>query len=504
MLKRPGNTFIVTIAISLLLLLIQFLIRVDSYFLSDPLVKMIQTISLWTQGWATESILYPAKEMDPDFLLSPLNEGFVFLNNNRLVGQYPIALTFLYSLFGFLPFSILPYFNIIFLFIFLRLLVKNSIQIPTLILVSLGTVVFPLLIDFSENGPFILLTGYGYIFLMKAFLTDKKQDWILGNLFLGISLWFRLEGVLFFISIQITIGFIQVFIKKESILQNLNPVRYLLFAVILSLFLLWNTYSYSHPLGTRHLTNFGNSDRTIFDQIKIFLSMVFTYPRPNGWSLGFFLQSPIFIYSILKLSKVQIIKDKTLLFHLLIVIFYFLIAGLTSPNDGITLTGRYLVVTIFPLTFILNDQMNELKKNKWILYPIYTWMFLFSFLIIAIFYFSSIELKKLRTELKTFNSSLFVTTNELLSGGFGLELIDKKVICIRRDDLLDYFSTNLNKTSPKEFTILTIGKETNTNKEERNRFASLIVSSEQLGYNCSKEEHTARILGRTCIRTNQK
>lgn len=500
MLKRPGNMVILTVAISLLLLFIQLLIRVDSYFLSDPLVKMIQTMSLWKQGWATENILYPAKDMDPDFLLSPFNEGFVFLNNHRLIGQYPIALTFLYSLFGFLPFFILPYFNIIFLFVFLRLLTKNSIQISTLILVSLGTVVFPLLIDFSENGPFILLTGYGYMFLMKAFLKDKKEDWILGNLFLGISLWFRLEGVLFFISIQIAIGFIHIFIKKEKILKSIHPVRYLLFAVILSLFLLWNTYSYSHPLGTRHLTNFGNSDKTIYDQLKIFLSMAFTFPRPNGWSLGFFLQSPIFIYSILKLRKTQIATNLNLLFHLLIVILYLLIAGLTSPNDGITLTGRYLVVIVFPLTFILNEQMNELKKNKWILYPIYTWMFLFSFLIIAIFYFSSIELKKLRKELKTFNSSLFVTTNELLSGGFGLELIDKKVICIRRDNLLDYFSTNLKKTSPKEFTILTIGKVTNSNKEEKNLFNSLLVRSEQSGYNCVKEERTARILGRICTR----
>ncbi|MCW7493403.1 dolichyl-phosphate-mannose-protein mannosyltransferase [Leptospira sp. 2 VSF19] len=501
--KISGNTVIVTISISLLLFLIQWLIRVDSYFLSDPLVKMIQTISLWKQGWSTESIIYPAKEIDPDFLFSPFNEGFVFLNNNRFIGQYPIALTFLYSLFGFLPFSILPYFNILFLFVFLRLLTKNSIQIPTLVIVTLGTVVFPLLIDFSENGPFILLSGYGYIYLWKAYLTDQKQDWLLGNLFLGISLWFRLEGVLFFLSIQITIGLIQVFIKKEPILKKLHPVRFLVFAAILSLFLLWNTYSYSHPLGTRHLTNFGNSDKTFYDQMKIFLSMVFTYPRSNGWSFGFFLQSPIFIYAILKLRKVQITTNLNLLFHLLIVPIYLLIAGLTSPNDGITLTGRYLVVTVFPLSFILNEQMNELRKNKWILYPIYVWMFLFSFLIIAIFYFSSIELKKLRTELKTFQSPLIVTTNELISGGFGLDLIDKKVICVRRENLLDYFEKNLQRTLPKEFTILTIGKESNKNQAEKNLFTSLLVRSEKSGYNCSREERTARILGKTCIKSNE-
>ncbi|MCW7458383.1 dolichyl-phosphate-mannose-protein mannosyltransferase, partial [Leptospira bandrabouensis] len=60
--------------------------------------------------------------------------------------------------------------------------------------------------------------------------------------------------------------------------------------------------------------------------------------------------------------------------------------------------------------------------------------------------------------------------------------------------------TNLKKTSPKEFTILTIGKVTNSNKEEKNLFNSLLVRSEQSGYNCVKEERTARILGRICTR----
>ncbi|TGK95417.1 dolichyl-phosphate-mannose-protein mannosyltransferase [Leptospira brenneri] len=499
--KSPA---IIIASIAFLFFILQVLIRVDTYYLSDPLVKMIQTVSLWKQNWSTEGILYPARDLDPLFQLSPLNEGFVFLNNDRLIGQYPIAFTSLYSLFGFLPFSVLPYFNFIFLLLFINLLFKNSIQISTIIIVSLGTVVFPLLVDFSENGLFIILAGYGYSFLFKAFLSDKKNDWILGNLFLGLSLWFRLEGILFFFAIQATIGFIQIFIKKESIIQNFHPVRYSIFILFLIAFLLWNTFSYSHPLGTRHLTNFDHNGRTITDQIKIFFSMVFTYPRPDGWSFGFFLHSPIFLYAIAKLRKKQILDHPNLLFHLLSAIIFIIIAGISSPNDGITLTGRYLVVTIFPLSFILNEQMEKLKTKKWILYSIYTWMLLCSFVVILIFYFSSSELRKLRKELSKFNSPLIVTTNELISGGFGLELVDKKVICVRRDNLLDYFSENLKKNMPNEFTILTVEKETNYNKDERRLFTSILTKSEQSGYDCSTEEHTARILGRKCIQLKQK
>ncbi|TGK55378.1 dolichyl-phosphate-mannose-protein mannosyltransferase [Leptospira kanakyensis] len=498
---KPKN---VAIILSLLLLTLQILIRVDTFYLSDPLVKMIQVISLWNQNWSTEGILYSAKDFDPLFLMSPLNEGFVFLHEGRLIGQYPIGLTFPYSLLGFLPLNFLPYFNVVFFALFLRILFKNGIKTSVVLLVAFGTVTFPLLVDFSENGLFLVLSGYGYVFLYKAFLDDKKENWILGNIFLGLSLWLRLEGILLFISIQSTIFLIYYFVKKQSFIEAIHPKRYSIFFLFIVLFLIWNTVSYSHPLGTRYLTNFGKFEKQFYEQIKIFLSIAFTYPRQSAWSLGFFLHTPIFIYLFIKLRKTQILKNLNITFHLSIVILFLFFVAFTSPNDGITLTGRYLLVLVYPLSFLLNEKMDELQTNKVLFKLLYTWSFVCTTLIMVVFYLSSKELKKLRSELAQFHSPLIVTTNEILSGSFGLDLLNQKVISIRRKEVVKYFYDNINKMAPKEFMVLTVGKETKYNTEEKDVFSAILFDSKEAGYNCEKEERSSRVLARRCIQIDNR
>ncbi|WP_425269851.1 LA_3751/LA_3752 family putative glycosyltransferase [Leptospira perdikensis] len=494
------NTAITLFCLSFSLLLIQFLIRVDTYYLSDPLVKMIQVISLWNQNWSTEGILYPSTDLDPLFLMSPLNESFVFLHEGKLIGPFPIGFTFLYSIFGLIPFRFLPYLNVVFLILFIRLLYKNGIQPSVLILTILGTVAFPLLIDFSENGLFLIFAGYGYTFLYQAFLNDKKENWILGNIFLGLSLWFRLEGILLFLTIQLTIWLIHFYIKKQSLSQTLHPLRYIIFFTLLFFFLIWNTINYSHPLGTRYLTNFGKIEKQIHEQIQIFLAIVFTYPRSNAWALGFFIHTPVFLYTLIQLRKKQIFQNPTLLFHFSIVIIFTLLVGITAPNDGVTLTGRYLSVLILPLSFLLNDQIAELKKTKIRFYLFFVWSYLCTLLILVVFYLSSQELKKLRKELAQFESPLIVTTNELLSGSYGLDLLNKKVISVRKEYFVKYLFYNIQNAKQNEFMVLTVAKVTKYNKEEKDVFAEILSEAKYSGYDCSKEERSARVIGRRCIK----
>ncbi|TGK88150.1 dolichyl-phosphate-mannose-protein mannosyltransferase [Leptospira bourretii] len=489
-------------ALSLVLPLVQFLVQVDSFYLSDPLVKMIQVISLWKQQWQTQSIVYPAYEFDPLFLLSPFNEGFVFQNQERLIGNYPIAFTFIYSLFGFIPFQFLPFLNFLFLLGFLKLLNNNSIKTSVLIFVTFGTVVFPLLIDFSENAIFLLLSGYGYIFLLKAFQNQNTKHWFLGNFFLGLAIWFRLEAVLFFASIQVTIFIIDFFIEKKSLVQTLNPIRYIIFLLILSSFLLWNQYSYSHPMGTRYLATMAYSSRSIWDQIMIFLSMSLTFPKPEGWSLGFFLQSPIFLFALIQLRKEQLQRNQTLFYHFCISMIFLLIVGITSPNDGITLTGRYLLLLVYPLSFILNEQIENIQKKKTIFYILSIWTSICALVISAIFFFANKELTKLKKEIKPMNSELIVTTSELLSGAYGLDLIEKKVLCIKNPYLVKYLFYNIEKKSLNEFLITTVEKQTKYNQYEKGIYDSIISESSLHGYRCMDEEHSKRILSRRCLKTN--
>jgi hypothetical protein len=115
----------ISLIITAIILIIQIIIRPDSVYISDPLVKAIQVKSLFLNGWNSQDIFYPAKEYDPLFTMNPLNEGFIFFNKGRFIGQYPVALSFFYSIILFLGFSLLPYLNSLILFPMVFLYSKN-------------------------------------------------------------------------------------------------------------------------------------------------------------------------------------------------------------------------------------------------------------------------------------------------------------------------------------------------------------------------------------------
>ncbi|TGL20081.1 dolichyl-phosphate-mannose-protein mannosyltransferase [Leptospira yanagawae] len=502
MISTKNHSLYSIISISIVLLITQLLIRVDLFYISDPLIKWIQVVSLWNQNWTTESILFPAKDMDPLFLMSPLNENFVFLHQDRLIGQYPIGFTFLYSLLGIIKHQYLPYLNFIYLALLIHLMSKNKFKLPVILFAILGTVIFPLLIDFSENGLFILLSAYGYYFLFKAFESNQTKDWIFGNIFIGLSIWLRLEGILLFAAVQVTIFYIEVVINKKSVLKILHPIRYTIFALLLFSFLLWNSFSYTDPLGTRHLTNFGRFEKTILDQFQIFLSIIFTFPKKEIWTLGFFLQSPIYLITILKINKIDFKNKPTLLFHLLTTIIFLVLVGITSPNDGLTLNGRYLAIMVFPFTFILNEVFSDIQNEKLKYYSVMVWTILCTIFILIVFFFSSKELKKLKAELSNFQSNLVVTTSEVLSGGFTLDLIEKQVLCVRRDFLSHYFYYNLKQNKYPDFLLLNLKKETNMSEEEIDSYNAILNESNSNGYICTPAKESAKIKSQKCVHQN--
>lgn len=277
-------------------------------------------------------------------------------------------------------------------------------------------------------------------------------------MFIGLSIWLRLEGILLFAAVQVTIFYIEVVINKKSVWKILHPIRYTIFALLLFSFLLWNSFSYADPLGTRHLTNFGRFEKTILDQFQIFLSIIFTFPKKEIWTLGFFLQSPIYLITILKINKIDFKNKPTLLFHLLTTIIFLVLVGITSPNDGLTLNGRYLAIMVFPFTFILTEVFSDIQNEKLKYYSVMVWTILCTIFILIVFFFSSKELKKLKAELSNFQSNLIVTTSEVLSGGFTLDLIEKQVLCVRRDFLSHYFYYNLKQNKYPDFLLLNFKK----------------------------------------------
>ena len=141
----------ISLIITAIILIIQIIIRPDSVYISDPLVKAIQVKSLFLNGWNSQDIFYPAKEYDPLFTMNPLNEGFIFFNKGRFIGQYPIALSFFYSIILFLGFSLLPYLNSLILFPMVFLYSKNLYNKNNLFYLLFGTTIIVTIIDFRGH-----------------------------------------------------------------------------------------------------------------------------------------------------------------------------------------------------------------------------------------------------------------------------------------------------------------------------------------------------------------
>nr|OBZ99735.1 putative membrane protein [Leptospira interrogans serovar Copenhageni/Icterohaemorrhagiae] len=57
-------------------------------------------------------------------------------------------------------------------------------------------------------------------------------------------------------------------------------------------------------------------------------------------------------------------KDEKINFLLLVIVINTVLVGILAPNDGITITGRYLILTIIPL-LILWETWNSQISKKW-------------------------------------------------------------------------------------------------------------------------------------------
>ena len=445
------NSLIVTAII----LIIQIIIRPDSVYISDSLVKAIQVKSLFLNGWNSQDIFYPAKEFDPLFTMNPLNEGFIFLNKGRYIGQYPVALSFFYSIILFLGFSILPYLNSLILFPMVFLYSKNLYNKNNLFYLLFGTTIIITIIDFSECSIFYSLTGIGFLFIKKYIDERVNTHFIIGNILLGIAIWFRLEALLFTFSIYLTL-FIIYFQKKEftNIYKLIiHSQTFLLFVLI---FFLYNYLSYDFILGPRYIVNIHSNSLNILEKLRIFLSILFTYPRENNLAMGFYFISPLFLYSIvyyLKNIKSNSVQSNFYLGQSLIFSF---IIGIAAPNDGITITARFIAIAVFPLIFLLDEHYKIYtdKKIPKIFSILNIYSFLVSFILLLVFYFSSTFLRKATNYVNKIESDLIITSNEFISGTFQLEYFNKKILALKNNNQINEISVILNQNNVSNIQLL--------------------------------------------------
>ncbi|MCX7999989.1 MAG: hypothetical protein N3A69_13730, partial [Leptospiraceae bacterium] len=254
-------------------------------FVSDPLVKAIQIESLKINNYSTEEFFYPAKDFDPKAEFQPMPRGFVFYLNQKIYSVFPIGFAFLYS---YIPVGIqfLPYTNFILIFLLLFALKKflNFTNLSLTILLF-GTVVFPISFDLSENPIFLLLIGIGFIFFVKFLETNNKKFFIYSSSFIALSIWFRLEGLIFYGCLVFSL-FAFVLLKRLNL--KLIEISYgiLVFLVLFLVFSLFNYFHYGATLGTRYLINFQDK-LDLSEKFLIFIDIVFTRMERGIPKFGF-------------------------------------------------------------------------------------------------------------------------------------------------------------------------------------------------------------------------
>lgn len=479
--ERLRNHTLWALGIAISILFVQIAVRADYTFLSDPLVKGVQVHSLHKHSFQTEAVSYPAGDLDPDYRLSPLNQGFVFENQGRFIGQYPVFLTGLYALFAGFGVKNLVFGNFLFIgilaFSYLRL---GAVSGRALVYLVWGTAILATSLDFSEYPIFHMLAGLGYLFLYRSIhrradstLVDRsfgteadrmslssglefgsvtsRVEFALGNFFLALAIWFRLEALLFIAVIYLVWG-VFAFSSHDGLWNRTRAIlsqAWLGFALTfltIAVFFAYNHFSYGHFWGTRHLANIAPIELTLSDRLAIFFSLLGTWDRGSNFAIGYYLYSGVFfIVLVWALRSIRNRKNPQRLFHGAVAVVFSGLVALTAPNDGITLPARYVTLAGFPLVFLLSDFLQERVQSlgrlaKTGLGFLTTVSVLLSLVFVGVFYAISQESQRFQKRFANTGSDLIITSNDLVSGSFGLENTERRILALRTAGNLTYLS----------------------------------------------------------------
>lgn len=118
--------------------------------------------------------------------------------------------------------------------------------------------------------------------------------------------------------------------------------------------------------------------------------------------------------------------------------------GVLAPNDGITITGRYLILTIIPLLILWEIWNPQISKNwKTLSVVLIIFSFLISGLILAIMQHAIKQEKIYRIFYAQNQSSVWIFTDPLLCGQAGSDHLSKNILCINPKTNLDRIVKNL-------------------------------------------------------------
>ncbi|WP_244309980.1 LA_3751/LA_3752 family putative glycosyltransferase [Leptospira mtsangambouensis] len=500
--KTNQQTLVYLFLFGFLFLGLQFLLSVKTSFISDSLTKAAQIES--AKEW-NDSILYPAENLDPDKKMHPIL--FVIANQGKLKSVFSEVFARIYSvLFYFIPIQWIMFTNGIFLVLASYLLYRiGKIPVPVSLLIFIASVVFSQVLDISEVPFSIFWISLSYslwsrgleqkspvlisiaIFLMVLGSFLRLEILILSCLIYGLSFLFLYFQKRFFEILFITIAFI-------------IPVL---------LFFLWNQYEYGHFLGIRYHFNYSITEsQSIGSRLYQLQKILFTSFTEPGLKIGFFLYSPYFLY-VLYIFRKQF-KTKNFqepnLFHLMILIIYPILVGLSAPNDGITITSRYTLFAIFPGIFLIANQWQNVKTNKLFLFLVIC-SILINVLLLKVSKESFKMIRKTNSIYSSLKSDLWIFYDRNISGTAGLSLLSQPSISfqdfenkelrtslfsrIRNEKINQIYIFDFSKTTPNAFMHLKRGVELNSDE-----FVKVLHEE---GFQCKTYEEKSWIGYRLCL-----
>ncbi|MDV6234370.1 hypothetical protein CH379_001840 [Leptospira ellisii] len=420
----------------LLLILVSVSFWIDSgeFYIADSALKAMQTESLIVNGFKTDEIRYPAQTLDP------LHEAFFlpgFAENvkGKFIGQYPIAFSIFASLYraAGLDWKYIPFANSLLSLIALYLLYRNGrIDQKTMVLGYCGTILLALNSDFGEYPLFFLLNTFGFVSWLAYRDTKRVASLCTAVTAFSVAVWFRLESLLFLsalVAAEIPISGQE----RKNLVRASNVFSIFLSLIPIITFFFWNILEYGHPLGVRFIFNFGREEVSITERIARSFSIAFVNLVDGVPKFGFFFYSPFLILPVLYYLVLKKKRDGNSDFLLKLIGIYSVLVLSTAPNDGITITGRYLLLLLPPL-LVLWSGWNPGRAGFWKSVSIFSVVFSLSVsgVTLKIMRHISKQEKSFRNSFAKNETSLWIFTDPILCGQAGIDHLYRKILCVNQ------------------------------------------------------------------------
>ncbi len=404
----------------------------SSTFIADSLLKSIQGNSLFANNFSSEEIYYPglwADESRSGFLF---DKGFSKNINGKYIGVFPILFSFYAGVILKLGLVFIPIIAIVLLLIAFNELRKiNKAPLIFCFLYYFSSIINNSFFELNESSLFFTISAIGFSQILLYLRKNENLKLFIGFFVLSFAVWFRLEAILFIISIILSLTYLHLKNKKNNLVNKILIVS--IGIIPIYLFILWNYLSYGHILGPRYLFNFENSTLWI-DRIIRIISMSFFYKDYTGIKMGIFFCSPFLLLALFHFLNNREKNNNLLQFSFYVFLFQFVFVSFTAPNDGITLTSRYhllLVIPGFYLTYdyylsiksVLNSRLEKLAFAIALCIGIFT---SFGWILF------SKEISKFNVFASEGNPDLYIVKNDQICGSMGMMHIEKSVFCIRK------------------------------------------------------------------------